>query len=382
MSLVNPRQRVARAGDLVILHDFPSTYTYVHLEAGKTLQTRSGVFHHDDFINRPFGSRCLARLKGGVKSTAHTLIMLKPTAELWTLALKHRTQVLYDADVSLVCVALEIRNGSCVLEAGTGSGALSHALARAVAPSGKLYTVDFHETRAKTAKVEFEMNGVSAVVDSSCGDICAVPVSRTEPTTGSASTGNWMIRKDSDGLHAIAIQEDAFDAVFLDVPAPQRAVENVHRALKFGGVICTFSPCIEQVQKSCAAMRRLGFVDVRMAEVLACNMEIKKVSAVPMQIERKTVSVEALVAVENLDREAGKDDVDAAEDDLEGDMEGDSSVAVPAIGDEAAGKTITAGPRKRPAQGTTRVSRPAHDMHGHTGYLVFARKTNYQEEQK
>lgn len=65
--------------------------------------------------------------------------------------MQHRTQILYLADISMVCTMLELRPGSVVLESGTGSGSLSHSLARAVAPSGRLHSFEFHEHRAKQA---------------------------------------------------------------------------------------------------------------------------------------------------------------------------------------------------------------------------------------
>ena len=80
------------------------------------------------------------------------LAVLHPTPELWTLALPHRTQILYTPDISLVCLQLELRPGSVVLESGTGSGSMSHAIARTIAPSGQLYTFEFHQQRADTAQ--------------------------------------------------------------------------------------------------------------------------------------------------------------------------------------------------------------------------------------
>ena len=41
---------------------------------------------------------------------------------------------------------------STVTFLGTGSGSMSHAIMRTIAPTGHLYTFEFHEQRAKMAK--------------------------------------------------------------------------------------------------------------------------------------------------------------------------------------------------------------------------------------
>lgn len=132
-------------GDLVIVYERHDIMKAVTVCEGSVLQNRFGVFKHSDWIGKPFGSKVFS-CKGGF------VYLLAPTPELWTLVLNHRTQILYIADISFVIMYLEIVPGCVVLESGTGSGSLTTSLARAVAPSGHVYTFDFHEQRAASAR--------------------------------------------------------------------------------------------------------------------------------------------------------------------------------------------------------------------------------------
>ncbi|XP_073104525.1 uncharacterized protein [Elaeis guineensis] len=239
----NSFERHICEGDLVIVYERHDNMKAIKLQKDSVFQNRFGVFKHSDWIGKPFGSKVLSN-KGGF------VYLLAPTPELWTLVLSHRTQILYLPDISFVLSYLEIVPGCLVLESGTGSGSLTTSLARAVAPSGHVYTFDFHEQRANLAREDFKRNGLSSLITVTVRDIQGEGF--PEEFCGSA------------------------DSVFLDLPQPWLAMPSAGRMLKQDGVLCSFSPCIEQVQHSCEALKS-NFTDVRTFEVLLRTYEIKEV---------------------------------------------------------------------------------------------------------
>uniref|UniRef100_A0A1D1Z2X6 tRNA (adenine(58)-N(1))-methyltransferase n=1 Tax=Anthurium amnicola TaxID=1678845 RepID=A0A1D1Z2X6_9ARAE len=236
-------QRRISDGDLVIVYERHDAMKAVTVRAGSELQNRFGVFKHSDWIGKPFGSKVLSS-KGGF------VYLLAPTPELWTLVLSHRTQILYLADISFVVSYLEVVPGCLVLESGTGSGSLTTSLARAVAPSGHVYTFDFHEQRGASAREDFERNGLSSLI-----------------TVGVRDIQREGFPDEFCG---------AADSVFLDLPQPWLAIPSVGRMLKPDGVLCSFSPCIEQVQHSSETLSS-NFTDIRTFEVLLRGYEVREV---------------------------------------------------------------------------------------------------------
>ncbi|UJR23429.1 hypothetical protein I4U23_026434 [Adineta vaga] len=220
-------------GSKVILYLGYNNLHLIKVKTNEVYQTKFGALKHNDLIGKEFGSKIIC-----AKGYIHALPIIP---ELWTLALPHRTQILYMADISLILLELDIKPGSIVIEAGTGSGSLSHSIIRSIRPTGHLHTFEFHELRSKLARNEFEEHGLSKFVTAQHRDVLA------------------------NGFE----HENIADAVFLDLPAPWDAVEHVMKVLKrTGGRLCTFSPCIEQVQRTCQRLRANGFEEINTVECL------------------------------------------------------------------------------------------------------------------
>ena len=79
---------------------------------GNSFNSRYGDYSHSDLVGIPYGSKVPSRTGKGF------VHILRPTPELWTLALPHRTQILYLADIAFITSWLYIRPGSVVVEAG------------------------------------------------------------------------------------------------------------------------------------------------------------------------------------------------------------------------------------------------------------------------
>ncbi|MBN3319657.1 TRM61 methyltransferase, partial [Atractosteus spatula] len=285
---------VIREGDTAIVFLGHDSMFPVKVQRGGQTQTRYGVLRHSaDLIGKRYGSKVTCS-KGG------WVYVLHPTPELWTLNLPHRTQILYATDIATITMMLELKPGSVVCESGTGSGSLSHAILRTIAPTGHLYTVEFHQQRAEKAVEEFKEHKVGHLVTVLNQDVC----------------------REGFGVTGVA------DAVFLDIPSPWEAIGHAKAAIKKqGGRVCSFSPCIEQVQRTCQALAEHGFGEVSTLEVLLRLYDVRSVT-----------------------------------------------LPLPDFGEEAGGPGDGA-PSAQNATVTCKTAVAPKEMAGHTGYLTFATKS-------
>ncbi|KAJ7464677.1 tRNA methyltransferase complex GCD14 subunit [Mycena galericulata] len=262
--------REIAAGDTVIIWLTRDVVQPLVVTPGKDFNSKFGNYRHSDFIGMPFGS------KVGSRSGKGFIHVLRPTPELWTMALPHRTQILYIADISFIISYLDIRRGSRVIEAGTGSGSFSHSVARSIGPSGRLWSYEFHEARAKKARDEFAQHGMSEIVTLTHQNVC------------------------KDGFNLT----DAADSVFLDLPAPWDAVEHAKQALRKDRTtrICCFSPCMEQVLRTVSALNDAGFSDITMYETLVRPHDVNQVPVLQpiSELEDKLKKAEEIREIKRL----------------------------------------------------------------------------------
>ena len=226
-------------GDDVLLYlDRKRTYL-VKVEKKRSFHTHKGFVQLDELIGKEFGTRIVSSM--GVEFVA-----LKPSLRDYVFKIQRKTQISYPKDIALIIMFSGVGPGSYVVEAGTGTGALTSALAFHVKPTGHVYSYEVREEFVELALKNLQRAGVSEYVTVTNKDI----------TQG--------------------IDESEVDAVVLDMATPWLVVPYAYSALKGSGTIVSFSPTIDQVVKTVEALKENGFVDVQTVECLMRSMRVEK----------------------------------------------------------------------------------------------------------
>lgn len=106
MFLLKSENDHIQQGDTVIAYISPENkWAFKVTQDGKE-SCRVGAFSHSNMIGLDWGSKIISDSKKGF------LTLLKPSPELWTRTLKHRTQILYTPDISFIEMMLDLKIGS------------------------------------------------------------------------------------------------------------------------------------------------------------------------------------------------------------------------------------------------------------------------------
>jgi tRNA (adenine57-N1/adenine58-N1)-methyltransferase len=234
------------AGDPVVLVDRKRRSYLVWLKAGATFDLRGGQIRHDALIGRPDGVTAET-------SRGERVLVLRPTLADYVLHMPRGAQVIYPKDLGLILMLADIYPGATVIEAGTGSGALTMALVRAVAPEGRVFSYEIREDFQKTA---------ARNIARYLGDTPALTLR----------------------LHDIAsgIPDGPADRIVLDLPEPWRVVQPALGVLRPGGVLLAYVPTTIQVQQTVGGLAASGgFAQVETVEALVRPWNVEGLSVRP-----------------------------------------------------------------------------------------------------
>lgn len=120
-----------------------------HLQNGMRLQSSWGTIGHSDIMGRPAGVFIRTTLR-------MPILIRRPSLEEFVLYMKRGPAIAYPKDASEMLMMMDVTEGDCVLESGSGSGAMSLFLSRAVGSKGSVVSVEIREDHHKRAVLNYE----------------------------------------------------------------------------------------------------------------------------------------------------------------------------------------------------------------------------------
>ena len=221
-------------GDVIVLVDKVGRRHRVRLRSGDRHSIHSGAIQHDDLIGRPEGVVVTTQM--GAR-----LLAVRPTFAEQVTGRRRQTQPIYPKDLGAILVGADVFPGARVLEAGTGTGALTMAALRAVGPDGSVVSYEAREEFLEAAKraIADTMGEIPANLTLKLGDVYQ------------------------------GVDETNMDRVLLDLPEPWQAVGAIRAALRPGAIVFAHCPNVSQVQRFFDCLREVrGFGMLEAYEVL------------------------------------------------------------------------------------------------------------------
>jgi tRNA (adenine57-N1/adenine58-N1)-methyltransferase len=226
-------------GSYVMLFHTSRKKWLTRVNCEKKVHTHLGVIDVPSIIGLEYGSI--------VKTSEGKLIhLVEPTIHDFIMKSERRTQIIYPKDLGYIVARTGLKNGSKVLEIGTGSGALTTFLASIVKPSGHIYTFDVNPVFIEIAKRNLEKAAMTAFVTTHLYD----------PHLG--------------------LDIEDVDAAIVDLGDPWTMISQVYRALKPSGAFVAICPTMNQLEKSATELKQNNFIDVDCVELMIRNIEARE----------------------------------------------------------------------------------------------------------
>lgn len=171
--------------------------------------------------------------------------LVRPSLADLLAGVRRGAQVVTAKDAVHLLYLAGVGPGARVAEAGSGSGALTIALAHAVGPSGRVVSFERRAEFLAAARSNVERAGLIDRVEFRRRDVVA------------------------EGMDV-----DDLQSVVLDVPEPWEAMRSARAALRPGGYLATYTPTYNQLERAVRALREHRFDAVRALEVLERGLHV------------------------------------------------------------------------------------------------------------
>ena len=204
---------ILKEGDLVVVSDKKDRQRMFILKKGRQFSLYNRHFKHDIIIGNSAGITLFA-------GSSHPIYVFRPSLRNYIMNMRRNVQPIYPKDLGLMVFYADLRPGNKVIEVGLGAGALSIGILNAIGDGGFLVTYERRE--------DFAVQGRK----------------RVEDFLGERSNFKVVLRDARDG-----IDEEYFDAGFIDVPEPWDVVGNVCGALRPGAMVLAFIPTTVQIKQ-------------------------------------------------------------------------------------------------------------------------------------
>ncbi len=218
-------------GSLVIIVTPKGKRHLKRVAEGQDWHSGDGILAMQDVASAHYGSEVYTSM--GVP-----LRLYEPTLHDLLKSVKRQTQIIYPKDIAYICMRLGAGEGRTIIEAGSGSGALTLGLSWFSGKTGHVHTYEAREEFHKLVKKNLAHAGVGENVTLHHRDI-------------------------SEGFTIT----DA-DALFLDVRTPWDYLEHVQKAVRPGASLAFLLPTVDQVGKLLLGLEKGPYDDVEVCELL------------------------------------------------------------------------------------------------------------------
>jgi tRNA (adenine57-N1/adenine58-N1)-methyltransferase len=264
------------------------------LDPTEEMHTSDGVVSMAKVAETGFGGTVMSHMDKPYR-------VVKPTLYDLVKGVKRQTQIIYPKEVGYILLKLGVGPGAKVIEAGSGSGSLTMALAWSVGEEGKVYSFERREEFSKLARKNVARAGLDHRVEFIHRDI-----------------------EEGFGVDDLGLKNGA-DCLFLDVRTPWEYLDQVAAAVSKGAPVGFLLPTANQISDLLAGLENAAFGDIEVLEIFL--RKYKPVADRLRPADRMVAHTGFLVFARQQDepvREEASEEAESASDEASGD-ESDAS---------------------------------------------------------